>query len=411
MLYVNDDYYTKEDLKSYYTSFEKIDVLKKCGQLRIAVCTTNVLEWLALCFYIREKGGSIVPIHSSTPRKAAIRIAKKAASHVLIDPSIHSIVHLADHGETEEGVLVQFSSGSTGEPKCIERTWSEVEEEVNEYVKCLPVGSETTPIIACPVTHSYGLISGVMSSLKRGVEPIIITSMNPKYILRKLQEYPNHLLYASPSLLHTLVTLLPKGERFHMVMTSGALMPAKWLSSLRAVSNQVLQQYGCSEAGCVALNRNVTHPQQMGFPLGHVRVRAGEINHPREITVEIKGKMIDTKDLGYFTADGQLHFVSRIDDMINVAGLNVYPQEVEDVLMEEPRVKEAIVYKKVDSYAGERVCALFTSDVRVDEMELREWCRERLAPHQVPFEFRQVYDIPKLANGKVNRKMLREAHV
>ncbi|NNU97018.1 AMP-binding protein [Anoxybacillus sp. EFIL] len=411
MLYINDRYYTEEDLKSYYTSFENIAALKNGGRLRIAVCTTNVLEWLALFFYIKGKGGSVVPIHASSPRQAAIRIAKKASSHLLIDQSVSSIVHLSEAKLEEEGRLVQFSSGSTGAPKCIERTWLEVEKEVDEYVKRLPVGRETTPIIACPVTHSYGLISGVMTSLKRGIEPIIIASMNPKYILRKLREYPNHLLYASPSLLYSLVSLLTKGERLHMVMTSGALMPSSWLASLRAVSDQVFQQYGCSEAGCVAIQLSVTHPQQMGIPLSHVRVRAGEIDRPSEIIVETENKTIHTNDLGYFAEDGTLHFVSRIDDVINVAGLNVYPQEVEDVLMEEPRVKEAIVYKKADLYAGERVCALFTSYSPVSEMELRKWCQARLAPYQIPVEWKEVIDIPKLANGKVNRKMLSEVHV
>ena len=411
MFYINDHYYTEEDLKSYYTSFENIDALHNGRRVRIAVCTTNVLEWLALFFYMKGKGGSVVPIHASSPREAAIRVAKMASSHFLINQSVSSIVHLNRTQPEEEGRLVQFTSGSTGAPKCIERIWLEVEKEVEEYIKRLPVGRETTPIIACPVTHSYGLISGVVASLKREVEPVIITSMNPKYILRKLREYPNHLLYASPSLLYSLVSLLPKRERFHMVMTSGALMPSSWFASLRAVSNQVFQQYGCSEAGCVAIEANVTHPQQMGTPLSHVRVRAGEIGRPSEIIVETESKTIHTNDLGYFAEDGTLHFVSRLDDVINVAGLNVYPQEVEDALMEEPRVKEAIVYKKIDLYAGERVCALFTSYSPISEMELRKWCQARLAPYQIPVELKEVIDIPKLANGKVNRKMLSEVHV
>ena len=99
--------------------------------------------------------------------------------------STNSFIELSNHPNNQEGVLVQMSSGTTGTPKCIERTWSSVEEEIESYVKTLPVDSLANSVVACPVTHSYGFICGVLACIRRGAKPVIITNSNPKYILKK----------------------------------------------------------------------------------------------------------------------------------------------------------------------------------------------------------------------------------
>ncbi|MGD2197251.1 AMP-binding protein [Lysinibacillus fusiformis] len=405
MFYVNDQFYTVEDIEKQFDIYERLPHLKECNNRRLAICTDDIFQYIALCLYIREKGGSVVPIHPGTPKEGAIRIASTAGSHLLLFQSIDDFIELSNLSNNQEGVLVQMSSGTTGDPKCIERTWSSVDEEIESYVQTLPVDSLTNSIVACPVTHSYGFICGVLACIRRGAKPVIITNNNPKYMLKKLKEYPQHILYGAPALLYTLSRLLPSDQQFDRVMTSGTVMPHSWLTSLREKSNQVLQQYGCSESGCVAIHPNVEDPKETGYPLPHVKVTAGDKQTPSEIIIETSTQTIYTKDLGYLE-NNILSFLARIDDTINVAGLNVYPQEVENVLMDEPRIVEAVVYKKQDHLSGERVCALYVSDVPIDHIELREWCRKFLAPHQIPVEFVFVHEIQKLPNGKISRKKL-----
>ncbi|WP_324728123.1 AMP-binding protein [Lysinibacillus fusiformis] len=405
MFYVNDQFYTVEDIEKQFDIYERLPHLKECNNRRLAICTDDIFQYIALCLYIREKEGSVVPIHPATPKEGAIRIASTAGSHLLLFQSIDDFIELSNFSNNQEGVLVQMSSGTTGDPKCIERTWSSVDEEIESYVQTLPVDSLTNSIVACPVTHSYGFICGVLACIRRGAKPVIITNNNPKYMLKKLKEYPQHILYGAPALLYTLSRLLPSDQQFDRVMTSGTVMPHSWLTSLREKSNQVLQQYGCSESGCVAIHPNVEDPKEMGYPLPHVKVTAGDKQTPSEIIIETSTQTIYTKDLGYLD-NNILSFLARIDDTINVAGLNVYPQEVENVLMDEPRIVEAVVYKKQDHLSGERVCALYVSDVPIDHIELREWCRKFLAPHQIPVEFVFVHEIQKLPNGKISRKKL-----
>lgn len=405
MFYVNDQFYTIEDIENQYEIYDSLPQLKECNNLRIAICTDDTFQYITLCLYIRQKGGSVVPIHVATPKEGAIRFASSAGSHLLLFRSINCFIELSNHFNNQEGVLVQMSSGTTGAPKCIERTWSSVEEEIASYVKALPVDSTTHSIVACPVTHSYGLICGVLACIRRGAIPVIITNSNPKYVLKKLKEHPKHILYAAPALLYTLSRLLPVNQQFDRVMTSGTVMPQNWLTSLREKSNQVLQQYGCSESGCVAIHPNVEAAQEMGYPLSHLKVTAGDKQTPGEIIIESSTQTIYTKDLGYIE-NNVLSFLARMDDTINVAGLNVYPQEVENVLMDYPKVIEAVVYKKQNSLAGERVCVQYVAIEPIEENELREWCQQFLAPHQIPMEFTFVHEIEKLPNGKISRKQL-----
>src|SRR5690606_21920582 len=101
-----------------------------------------------------------------------------------------------------------------------------------------------------------------------------------------------------------------------------------------------------------------------------------------------------------------LQFVSRMDDTINVAGVNVYPHDVEEVIATFPKVGNCVAYRRSDTHAGERVCVQFTADAHVEVAELRRFCSERLSPFPMPLELRQVETIPTLPNGKVDRRSL-----
>jgi acyl-CoA synthetase (AMP-forming)/AMP-acid ligase II len=188
-------------------------------------------------------------------------------------------------------------------------------------------------------------------------------------------------------------------------MVSGTLLPAPWFSAIRGRVTHLFQQYGCSEAGCIAINPDLRRADAIGRPLPHHRVRAGTgPEAPAEIVVEGEGGAIHTADLGYLAPDGMLIFVARKDDTINVSGLNVYPGEVEDVVMAMPGITDAVAFARPDPFAGERVTLLFSADGPVPPRALQDWCRRWLAGHQVPVEAVQVGAIPREANGKISRR-------
>ena len=376
---------------------------KRAGD-RFAVCFSEAQDWLAFFFAARDAGVSVLPLHPSIPYAAARRQAETAKCNWLFYNRLEGELVCEEHAD-EPGQLLQMSSGTTGEPKCIARAWGDIEDEVETYVSFFTEPQDMTPLVACPTTHSYGLICGILVALKRGQMPAILDTGNPKFLLRKLRETERPYLISSPAILHTLARLLPAGEQIHATMTSGTLLPEPWFKTIRGKSRHMFQQYGCSEAGCIAINPDVQAANEVGYVLPRFLMRdPGTQDEPAEIAVQRAGAAVETRDLGFRRDDGMLVFLSRLDDLINVSGLNVYPKEVEDVVMTFAGIADAVVFRKQDAFAGERVALLFSAEQAVDQRQLRQWCAERLAAHQMPTELLQVERIPRQANGKISRR-------
>jgi fatty-acyl-CoA synthase len=376
---------------------------KRAGD-RFAVCFSEAPDWLAFFFAARAAGVSVLPLHPSTPYAAARRQAETAKCNWLFYNRLEG-EPITEERAAEPGQLLQMSSGTTGEPKSIARSWGDIDDEIESYASSFVEPRDMTPLIACPTTHSYGLICGILVALKRGQTPAILDTGNPKFLLRKLRETERPYLISSPAILHTLARLLPAGEQIHATMTSGTLLPEPWFTQIRTKSKHMFQQYGCSETGCIAINPDVQAANEVGYVLPRFSLRgAGTAGEPKEIAVERKGVAVETRDLGYRRDDGMLVFLSRLDDLINVSGLNVYPKEVEDVVMTFGGIGDAVVFRKQDAFAGERVALLFSAEQAVDRTQFRQWCAERLAAHQMPTEILQVERIPRQANGKISRR-------
>jgi len=380
---------------------------------RYAVCFPETVDWLALFFAIRKAGASVLPIHPGTPYPGARKLAIGAGCDRLLYNSLTAEVLQKPELGSPQGTLLQMSSGTTGAPKCVARSWAEIDAEIESYVRTFRQPEGMTPVIACPTTHSYGLICGILVALKRGQTPVIVNTGNPKYLLKVLRETERPLLYSSPAILHTLARLLPQGEQIHATMTSGTLLPDPWFADIRAKSRFMFQQYGCSESGCIAINPDVAAAGDVGFVLPHLSAETGSsFEDAGEIVVRNgDGAPIHTRDLGYRRANGMLVFVSRVDDMINVSGLNVYPKDVEDAVMAMPAITDAVAFRKNDRFAGERVALLFSADVPVAPQAVREWCSRQLAGHQLPMEILQVDAVPRQANGKISRRDVAARHL
>ena len=417
---VDNTPYTEADCDRLVQPLADTELFRHPTQRRLAVCLQSTADWLALCLRLKRLGASVLPIHPGTPLHAARALANDTGcSHLLYGEDLSSTLpeliadqHARPSQSADGGELIQLSSGTTGKPKAISRPWRDIDREVSAYVAHFKAARGLTPVVACPVTHSYGLVCGVLAGLKRGATPQVATQLNPRFILARLASVPDHLLYASPTLVNLLIQMLPDTQQLHTVMLSGAPLPAPVLQQVRDRCQRLCQQYGCSEAGCVALAEELTEPGQLGTPLPHLAVQAGiSAQFPDEIriTVEASGQEIHSRDLGYFDTQGQLHFLARTDDTINVAGINVYPGAVEDVFLEYPGITDAVAFKQPDSFAGERVCLQFIAQTDVDIDHLRQWSRQRLSPHQVPALLEQVDTIPRLANGKVSRGRLSDA--
>lgn len=422
MLYINDRFHSEHDYLDDCHQFFNLDYLKPEKRARLAVCIEDTALWLSLCLYCQQHRLSVMPIPANTPRNRAVLLAQKAHCEYLIFNDVSTPLELKENTSNitiqySENGLIQMSSGTTGEPKVIERTWQSIEQEIQSYITAFTLPNNMTPVVACPVTHSYGLICGVMMAIARGKHPHIITNINPKFLIKTLSHIENHLLYASPTLLDGLIRLWPKNKKLHGVMTSGTIMTQATFEQLRSNITHLFQQYGCSEAGCISVNQNLTHPSNLGNPLPHINLQVSkDPSNPSEIIINIKplnsdknsnNTLIHTRDLGYTIQSSDdkpcLYYLSRMDDTILVAGLNVYPQDIENTVLTFPEIEDAVAFKIEDQYAGQRVCLYYTSKDDLESNQVRQWCIKNLAPYQVPHSYRQVNKIDRMPNGKINR--------
>jgi acyl-CoA synthetase (AMP-forming)/AMP-acid ligase II len=136
---------------------------------RYGVCLADTADWLATFFALKDMGASVLPINPSLPRDAARAMARRAGCDHLILHGGH-VERLAPSAAPDAGAagrLLQMSSGTTGAPKCVARSWRDVDTEIETYVATFREPEGMTPIVACPTTHAYGLICGVLVGLKR----------------------------------------------------------------------------------------------------------------------------------------------------------------------------------------------------------------------------------------------------
>ncbi|MED1662982.1 AMP-binding protein [Brevibacillus laterosporus] len=407
MLIINENEIGSNQFDSRLLSYLGMPHFQQPEGKRYALCLSNALDIISLVLYLRDHGASVLLIHGETPEETAYQMAVDGQCYGLIYHVPENFVLVPQEGATEqEPSVCQYSSGTTGQPKLVRRSWKEINVEMSAYNQVFRAYEDLVPIVMAPVTHSYGLICGVLATLERGSKPLVVTHKNPKFAWEVIKKTPQHIVYGVPLLFHVLSSFTSEVVRFHRIMTSGAPMPEQLFTRLQGMTDTMMQQYGCSETGCISISEQMTSHVDLGKPLSHVTLTAGvETDSPAEITATINNKTIYTRDLGYWQAD-HIQFVARMDDVINVSGLKVFPMEVEEMILKMDGMKEVVVYRGQHPVMGEVVKAMVVADENITPSSIRDWCLPRLPAYKVPFEITCVQRIPKTPNGKVSRRLL-----
>jgi long-chain acyl-CoA synthetase len=141
-------------------------------------------------------------------------------------------------------------------------------------------------------------------------------------------------------------------------------------------------------------------------------VMSGYLDLPAETAEALRGGWLHTGDLGRLDEDGRLTLVDRAKDVVITGGYNVYPREVEDVLLADPAVADVAIVGVPDAEWGERVVAFVVPapGAAPDAAVLDRRCLDAIARHKRPKEYRVVDALPRSAAGKVLKTALREAH-
>jgi long-chain acyl-CoA synthetase len=182
-------------------------------------------------------------------------------------------------------------------------------------------------------------------------------------------------------------------------------------------------RYGTHKAGSIGLPLVevayiIADENDVEVPVGEVgelllqgpSMMAGYYNKPEETAEALRGGWLHTGDLAKRDEDGYVFIVDRKKDLIIVAGLNVYPREIEEVLYKYPKILDAAVIGVEDKLRGEAAVAyiVLKEGEEADSKEIMAFLKERLAVYKLPRRFEFVADLPRNSTGKIVKRVLKE---
>jgi long-chain acyl-CoA synthetase len=296
-----------------------------------------------------------------------------------------------------------------------------------------------------PIFHSAGFTAVMNHCLYRGLSIILVPKPDPEGVLKMTKKYRPDYFPCVPTLYVGLLNHpeFPKTDfSFIKGCVSGAAPLA--LETLKqwkdVVGTQIMEVYGLTEtsplshanpwkgkakAGSVGLPVPDTDckivdladgTKEMGLgESGEILLKGPQLTQgyykkPEETAEAIRDGWFYTGDIGYMDDEGYLYIVDRKKDMIIAGGFNIYPRDIDEVLYEHPKIKEACAVGIPDPYRGETVKAFIVpregETLTAEEVIL--FCREKLAAYKTPKQVEFVEDLPKSTVGKVLRRKLRE---
>jgi long-chain acyl-CoA synthetase len=334
-----------------------------------------------------------------------------------------------------------YTSGTTGRPKGAMLTHANLLANAVSCAEVLPVGPDDCFLSALPLFHSFAAMVFMILPILAGGRIQLMERFLPSATLSLLEQAGGTVFGGVPSMFTMMlqVSERPQLPSLRISVSGGAALPPEvWHAFEQAFDTRLIEGYGLTEASpVVAANPpfGLRKPGSVGPPLPGVEVKivgcdgcsapegevgelairggnvmAGYLNRPDETAEAIRDGWLFTGDLARLDEDGYLCIAGRKKELIIVGGLNVYPGEVERVLVEHSAVLEAAAFGVDDKARGEAVWAavVLNPEQEVSESDLRAFCRERLANFKVPRGIEICESLPKNALGKVIAHVLRE---
>jgi malonyl-CoA/methylmalonyl-CoA synthetase len=295
-----------------------------------------------------------------------------------------------------------------------------------------------------PIFHVHGLFVALHGALHAGATTLLMREFDAGKTLQTLVERQCTVFMAVPTI-HQRLLNLPDAKNFSLshvrLITSGSdrLSDEVFTGFQRTFGYTLLERYGMTETGMSC--SNPLHGERrigsVGLPLPGIEIRIVDSDTGKALSdgeigdLEIRGPNIfksywrqpektaeaftadgwfRTGDLGFREPDGYITLCGRSKDLIISGGLNIYPPEVERVLVEHPAVNACAVIGCPDREWGERVIAVAVLNQRetVSGSDLIAFCRERLAAYKAPKAVVFKDSLPRNAMGKVQKAELRK---
>jgi long-chain acyl-CoA synthetase len=408
--------------------------------------------------YIAENSGARLLIATPVLAEALAPLETSVASLERViatrSPSYDAFLAAGEPLRSEPGTPTDrawlfYTSGTTGRPKGAVLTHRNLLFASQCYYADIDqLDERDTHLLAAPVSHGAGLYG--LPFLLKGAHQIVLPHFDVPAIIDVVQRHRQVSLFAAPTMLTRLVhapevAAAGLANLRTIYYGGGPMYVADLERALGIFGPRLYQLYGQGESPMtISYLPAWAHKdaddetlQSAGFVRSGVEVRIfdsaaslvprgeiGEIAVRGDVVMEgywrneeanaasFAGRWLRTGDIGRFDARGRLHVLDRRHDMIISGGSNIYPREVEDVLIRHPAVKEAIVFGVPDAEWGENVVAAVVAredQTGLDAETLIAFCRDHLASFKKPKQIEFLAELPKNAYGKVLRRKLRDS--
>lgn len=343
--------------------------------------------------------------------------------------------------------LLQYTGGTTGRVKGAMLTHKNVSNNVIQTRAWLYGCREGQERFFCvlPFFHVFAMTTCMNLSVYLASAMILIPKLDAMALLKQIEQYRPTIFQGVPSL-YVAVIANPDVKKYDLssitfCLSGGAPLPVEVQQQFEAVTGaKLVEGYGLTEASPVThcniiLGERVTG--SIGLPLPNTEIKimdletgtrelppgeVGELcikgpqvmqgywNLPQETEQFLRNGWLYTGDIARIDEKGYTYIVDRKKDMVISLGYNIYPREVEEVLYEHPKVKEAAVIGIKDRSRGEVIKAFIVlkDGTEAKKEEIIKFCRQQLAKYKVPKQIEFRNDLPKSTVGKILRRVLVE---
>jgi len=348
---------------------------------------------------------------------------------------------------------ILYTSGTTGKPKGAELTHLNLMTNVTTtYGSHLPVldftdGRQKTALITLPLFHTTGQTVQMNTQLYGGNRVVLLPRFDPQATLAAMEKEKVNFWVGVPTMYWAILKYVEEtgydiskvAEHLKVATSGGAPMPVEVMKEFESVFGlRVFEGYGLSETSPLACFNHFERPAKpgtVGQPIFGVEVKCVDEND-REVKCGTRGEVVirgsnvmkgyykrpdataeafrngwfHSGDIGIMDEDGYLAIVDRTKDMILRGGYNIYPRELEEVMMTHPAVSLCAVIGVADERLGEEVKAfvVLKKGANLSKEEFIVWCKGQFAANKYPryVEFRD--ELPIGGTGKILKRALRE---
>lgn len=429
-----------------------------CGLAGLVLVTANPSFQPDELRYVLEQSGAVALFMVDEFRGNPMRdIAEKAVTGL---DNIRDVVDLTDstamYFETstrkslpavapDDAAQIQYTSGTTGFPKGAVLSHKNLVNNARLYCARKQVGQHSVWANFMPLFHTAGCATGTLGCLQAASKMLLIKRFDADVFAKLIEQQGVTTCFAVPTMLFGLLEALERTPRdmssLEVISTGGASVPPDLVRRVRdRLGCHLLSAFGQTEhSPMICLNPIEASLDQIvetaGQPLPQTEVsirspdsnevlpvgEVGEIcarsyavmigynDNPEATRAAIDDDgWLHTGDLGTMDAQGFVRVTGRVKDMIIRGGENLFPAEIEAVLIEHPQVMQVAVIGLPDEKWGEIVAAFIMSDTDPDERTLKAHCRTHLSPQKTPAVWIRVPEFPLTGSGKVQKFAIRD---